>query len=219
MLRWDKQIAPRFIAVGFAPAGSRLAVLYTALFLGDYIRDIQHLLLLDFHQVDDVFCFHNKIRFIDVPVVIGGVELSGMGRSQFRTSSSDSNTQASHLSRYNFAKRSGICCFKVCFLLRHLVKKQGRSFYTGLLGRECFIDRSADFPAAHLTVLESQPACGLQPNVLIRTILHNPLAKRRNLRIVFLHILLPSRNISVTVSRQEQRIHELVEQFILYFLS
>ena len=41
---WDKQVAPLFIAVGFAPAGSRLAVLYTALFLGDYIRIVQFIL-------------------------------------------------------------------------------------------------------------------------------------------------------------------------------
>ena len=46
LLGWDKQIAPFLIAVGFAPAGGRLAVLYTAFFLGDHIRIVQFILTL-----------------------------------------------------------------------------------------------------------------------------------------------------------------------------
>ena len=79
LLGWDKQIAPFLIAVGFAPAGSRLAVLYTAFFLGDHIRIVQFILALNLDQVDDPLCFHNKIRLIDVATVVGDVELLGMG--------------------------------------------------------------------------------------------------------------------------------------------
>ena len=79
LLGWNKQIAPFLIAVGFAPAGSRLAVLYTAFFLGDHIRIVQFILALNLDQVDDPLCFHNKIRLIDVATVVGDVELLGMG--------------------------------------------------------------------------------------------------------------------------------------------
>ena len=91
-------------------------------------------------------------------------------------------------------------------------------FLAVLLWGKRFIDSSAEFLAPHLAVLESQPAYGLQPNVLIRTILHDPLAKHCNLRIIFLHILLPFRDISITVSRQKQYIHKPVEQFVIVWI-
>lgn len=74
LFRRNEQIPPFLITIRLAPTGSNFAILNATLFLGNHIRVIQLVLTFDLHKVNNAFGFHNEIRFIVMPVVIGDVE-------------------------------------------------------------------------------------------------------------------------------------------------
>ncbi len=63
-------------------------------------------------------------------------------------------------------------------------------------------------------MVKRKPCRRFQPDILIRAILHNPLADHCDFRIIFFHILLPLWYVSITIACQKQCIHKLVQQHI-----
>lgn len=83
------------------------------------------------------------------------------------------------------------------------------------LGRQCLKNRPSDLPAPHFTMVERKPSRRFQPDILVGTVFHNPLAEHRDFWVILFHILPPFRHVSIAVTRQKQGIHQFVQQFII----